>query len=522
MKKLICIIFVIIAFSIPAFSADYYIDLDAGTNGSGTFASPYNTWTGITPTAGNNYRSKCGTTYTNSSGFAVTASGTSGNHILFGAYYNNGGSPVHEDDNPSMGSLCGNGDAKPIFSTVTKGVGSGIYTLDTGADQYVDFNSISAQKGGAALNVRAANYVTAKYCYFYNSQRGIWNGSDSNGSSYNTYEYNVIDLNHTTEDESSETLEGIQFQYGHDNVARYTTITSYDHGGVKWHQTSANYNNTVEYMHISGGGLNTEDACLMFNPQTHDNVARYIRCDDAGQAIEINGSSSNKVSYVVANGNPPNAGQAMIGIIPNSSYSRGTNNNYIANSVFYDDSGASTNYGFGIYIKPGETYGVSGNTFVNNIIQKTGSSGRCIYVTDTVGGLLGTNYFYNNSCYEYGTNLYARIGGTSYSTAAAFNARADASGNIDTDPSMTDPDNGNFTLQAGSPAIDTGATINQLYKDALNSATTYPISVVTSDQDLQGTGWEIGAFAYTGATITGTTTTNDLAPPKGLSISIGN
>jgi hypothetical protein len=66
--------------------ATYYIDPSAGTNGTGTAASPFNTWTGVPVAAGNVYKQKRGTTW--SGAFPSLTSGTVGNITTVTAYAN--------------------------------------------------------------------------------------------------------------------------------------------------------------------------------------------------------------------------------------------------------------------------------------------------------------------------------------------------------------------------------------------------------------------------------------------------
>lgn len=67
-----------------------YIDPSAVTNGSGSLASPYNTWAGVPLAAGNVYRQKRGTSW--SGAFPSLTSGTSGNLTTITAYANADGS----------------------------------------------------------------------------------------------------------------------------------------------------------------------------------------------------------------------------------------------------------------------------------------------------------------------------------------------------------------------------------------------------------------------------------------------
>ena len=53
-----------------------------------------------------------------------------------------------------------------------------------------------------------------------------------------------------------------------------------------------------------------------------------------------------------------------------------------------------------------------------------------------------------------------------------------------------------FTLQNTSPAIDVGVNLGVSYDDSLDPDSVWPSSVATLDQDLYGSGWEIGGFVY--------------------------
>ncbi len=75
------------------------------------------------------------------------------------------------------------------------------------------------------------------------------------------------------------------------------------------------------------------------------------------------------------------------------------------------------------------------------------------------------------------------------------------------DPLMVDPANGSptnkdFRLQSSSPAIDAGATLGATWDDMINptiAISDWPDSISSSDlldQDLYGSGWEIGAYVY--------------------------
>ena len=117
MKKLLSILTIVVLILFlcsQAWATNIYINPDWEGTESGTFAEPYNSWDDVVISAGNDYRQLCGTTYTGS--VTTTAHGTSGDHIIIGAYYDDGG-VTHEDDAPSYGATCGNAAAKPIIDS---------------------------------------------------------------------------------------------------------------------------------------------------------------------------------------------------------------------------------------------------------------------------------------------------------------------------------------------------------------------------------------------------------------------
>ena len=66
----------------------------------------------------------------------------------------------------------------------------------------------------------------------------------------------------------------------------------------------------------------------------------------------------------------------------------------------------------------------------------------------------------------------------------------------DDNPDFVNPAS-DWTLQVGSPGIDTGTDLGATYDDGIDPSSSLPPSTVdTLDQDLHGDGWEKGAFIY--------------------------
>lgn len=142
--------------------AIYYIDPSAGANGTGTVASPYNTWVGVTLTANNTYRQKRGTTYTGASVRPQSQTSSAATPLTIEAYYNPDGS---DDDTKPLPVINHNGG--------TNGVGA--VFVDTCA--YVVVRNICGTNSNGALGggivIRRSQNVTIQNCAGNNSEHGI-------------------------------------------------------------------------------------------------------------------------------------------------------------------------------------------------------------------------------------------------------------------------------------------------------------------------------------------------------------
>jgi hypothetical protein len=105
---------------------------------------------------------------------------------------------------------------------------------------------------------------------------------------------------------------------------------------------------------------------------------------------------------------------------------------------------------------------------------------------------------------QYGTNNYL-------SKYAAFDAAYGAStGSVPGDPSFSNPNGNDFTLQSSSPAIGTGLNLGPSFEMALAPSAVWPSNVATTGQNNSGGGWDLGAYVH------GPSTTSAPAAPKNL------
>ena len=150
--------------------------------------------------------------------------------------------------------------------------------------------------------------------------------------------------------------------------------------------------------------------------------------------------------------------------------------------VVYDNDNYTDGYGFQIVVgaDTNASNSVANNWFVNNVIEKIND--YCFRVVDNAD-IVGTNYFYNNICYDRDGGSYSDIEGDPDITADDFNTGIEsASGNLDTNPSLSNPAGGEFWPDSSSdPVVETGYTLgppyNQLIVPGTSDLTATPLVV---------------------------------------------
>jgi len=520
-KRLLILVLLLIA--VPCWGANVYIDPTYGSGGDGSFATPYDSWTDVDLSVANDYRQLCGTTETLATGLTITAVGSSGDHVIIGAYYDSSGTPVHEDDNPSFGANCGNDVSKPILQG-TSGTPSDyeLWAMDdflmfgdeAVLSQYLEFNSLRFQKQQVGLFIRS-NYNTVKYCYFWYLTWGMRIGNSTDGDN-NTIEYNYFDLNDQTDEGSS--CGGVQCgydpislrEYAQNNLVRYNHMTGHDHAGVA---IAGGDNNTIEYNYFYGTNYHEDIGVAIdrFSSSGRYNIVRYNYMFNTGEAMQITGARYNEVYgnvMVCLQGMLSDDGMGCITFgTGSSSLAAPPIGNLVYNNVIYGTTSGKTKQ-HGIYFYGIDDAGadlVKDNVFANNIINNIG--GACISQYDPVGAIDDDeNYFYNNSCYDWNNDTgysYAYIGDTGY-TKTQLNDLGFASGNIDTDPSLEDVSTYKFwPASTSSPVYQTGYNVGDPYDTLLLSTSDFTAEPPEVNKDQFGTDY-IGAYGLVGESIPST------------------
>ena len=474
-----------------------YIDPDTAVDpGSqtGAFATPYDSWGDVTITAGNDYRQLCGTTWTGLVG-AITAVGTSDNFIIIGAYYDNAGSPVHEDDSPSFGENCGNSDAKPILQNSSKA--GDMFSTSGGGNSYIEFNSIKVQTVNQAFYINSSG-INVRYCSLYDINWWGFKAGNLADSDDHVIEYNVIDLN---DDGDLSAIDAVKLSgYSQDCTIRYNSIAStHAHSAIMLVEADRN---TVEgnyiYRRVGYGDYISSNCIDVAGNGSDDNIIRYNYCKDAGSPIKLRGDN-NEVYGNLFTGDSDASGANSACMSIQSLDSTGCENNKMYNNVCYNfDTFTESSYqhGAAIFSDPGDTGTVQNNEIHNNIFYTTGRD--CIKVLDrATPGTIGTNYFYNNICYDIDGD-YANIENVAMSLST-LNSQGYANDNLEEDPGLEDPASYEFwPATTGSAVYQSGYNVGDPYDTLLLSTSNFAASppLVNTDQfanDYRGAYGLVGA-----------------------------
>lgn len=171
--------------------------------------------------------------------------------------------------------------------------------------------------------------------------------------------------------------------------------------------------------------------------------------------------------------NPSSNGSPEILIYGNTIWGNGT-------------AGGSTNAN----ITTGSNSTAGSESFENNIVGQ--ANGNEIEVPS--GGQTNFTSNYNDFYHSAGGTFMSWVG-TAYSFANWRTNSSQDENSLSSDPTLTNPGAANFTLQAGSSAIDVGTNLGSTFQMALDPRTSFPYGTV--NQNSEGSGWEVGAFVFT-------------------------
>jgi uncharacterized repeat protein (TIGR02543 family) len=240
-------------------------------------------------------------------------------------------------------------------------------------------------------------------------------------------------------------------------------------------------------------------------------VVRYNWIDNIGNApesgfnTEISISGANEAGYgdgwaglVIAynvvrhcTGNVANAESIGIRVKPGDPTNDADRIRVIGNVI------AQCNYS--LYVRPSSESRL-GYIFQNNISYAPNPGGYHAYIEGATikDAVMTYNCWYPDT--SGGNNRFswcwkANSSFADFAMAAATGGAVVAPGSLTLDPRFVDATGGSFTLQTGSPCIDTGVRLGDT-ANALAPTSLWPDQITTLDQNGCGSGWEMGAYGY--------------------------
>ena len=162
--------------------------------------------------------------------------------------------------------------------------------------------------------------------------------------------------------------------------------------------------------------------------------------------------------------------------------------------------------------------GSTGSVIYNNTVYGPSNTHAAISQASTsTGALVKNNIFYTgayasvdstsetSTAYDYNDYYSASgspfsWGGTAYTFANWQTTASEDAHSLTSNPQLTSAaslsSGGNYTLGAGSPAINAGVNLGSSYQNALSPSAAWPSGVALLNQNSAGSGWEIGAYVY--------------------------
>jgi len=264
-----------------------------------------------------------------------------------------------------------------------------------------------------------------------------------------------------------------QVSDGATGIHYYASKATYNGQLSPSHGFSTFYANNIHYHGVEAAFTNIDPATGLSNGYTSEGIG--ICLDDfsnnssvehsyshdnarAGLALAHEGSN-NTASYNVI------ASNGRYGLVVNGN-SAGSNNIQVLNNTIYGNNG----YGIQAW-QPINGLTIKNNILVNNVGYGIGFSS--VGITNYT---VATNLIFGNT-----------LGATAYVSGAT--------GTIAANPAFTAPATDDFSLQATSPAINTGLNLGSTYNLGLKAGSIWPSAVTTLDQNSSGA-WDIGAFVY--------------------------
>ncbi|MDA8133264.1 MAG: right-handed parallel beta-helix repeat-containing protein [Desulfobacteraceae bacterium] len=335
-------------------------------------------------------------------------------------------------------------------------------------NEWVRFENLDIDGADNGVDARTINHIELKNIRITRCENGIILASETGPLEHWTMEDVFIYENKG---------HGV-FCYTDINEMKVRRLSTY-HNGKDGAAFRTGTNNTVEDSVAYGNG---EDG---FDAAGFTGTLSYIRCisrnnKSAGFSIKAKGSgkATGHILYSISHGNfqglevgnESNStaynsiffNNSFIGIDLISSFQHS-----IKNCIIYKNGENPADRGFQVsYRNPGQRLELSSNCYGRH------SKGRNIYLKQE-------KRFVSLEEWQ----------GLSLDNPQDLNSFV-------ADPEFTDLFSGNFTLKPSSPCIDSGVNINPALRFGIHPDSSWVNAVSILDQNLHGSGWEIGPFVF--------------------------
>jgi len=393
----------------------------------------------------------------------VPTSGSAGNPITFGSYGATGEKPIIDSQNTRDNGI-------QIFAKnyitidglhVINGTNSGIFAWKS--------------PGMVISNSTLENNIVFNI--------GAW--TEDNGSLLTDIEItnNIIGTVGSTAIDSQREGIGLAAVSGA-KINNNTISTVYTPAIQLWQGTGAPENTGVE---IKNNIITNSNGGIYMNNTNNTTVAYNKISNGSGSGVSIQLSSDNVQVYnnIISNLAIGLGGTTWNGIDINGASTNGFAYN---NTVYKVCNSSLTVEAGGNGLSPSNGWTIKNNIFSST--DNTGPTPRGIFIENGVASVTFGNNDYNF------TGVLGNWKGTNKTSLDSWIATTGETGSIVFDPQFTNVSGSNFTLSASSAAIDAGSNLGSDYDDALLPTSSWPSSITTADQDLRGSGWEIGAYIY--------------------------
>lgn len=272
-------------------------------------------------------------------------------------------------------------------------------------------------------------------------------------------------------------MDGITVQNECDNwTIKNNTITDWGHDGVEMFanaSSSQGCNNNIVETNVFDGSSSTYMRAIDISGidgKCTDNIIRYNVDKNTTVRNQFGGNDNAfyyNLIYSKTEEGVTDKGNISEGLyITKVGASMVCDGNMVYNNIFYGI------FNEGISILEAEA---TNNLIKNNIVMDAGTGGDQLNICINVGSSVGSGNTISNNCfYDADTSDVVNYKGTAETVAEADATRTEFSSNIGSDPAMTNPGSADFTLQVGSPCLNTGTDVSLSTDYAGNSVLALP------------------------------------------------